>query len=222
MILFLFLLLYSTYCIELELKSTRLTIRPTENAYVFGILNNEKIDYFNCTIGQIKLYNHNETINWVWKYKTKYNTKNFTSIVNIFKNGLLYTTKLNINILNYNPQITVEKNIIKIEESIVENKGTFFGNKVTSNIGNIKTEINNWFWVGEMNYIFNDSQLEYIVIELFIDSIMYNNFFIYKNHLYFSKISYHIYIPDYVVEKNFIDIIIVNIGTSNILNIILK
>jgi len=222
-IVFLFLfLLYNTYSIELELNSTRLTIRPTENAYAFGILNNEKIDYFNCTIGDIKFYNHNESINWVWKYKTNYNTKNFTNVINIFKNNLLYSTKLNINILNYNPRLTIDKNIIKLSntyDEFVTNKGHFVGNNLTTNIGNIKTYNNTWYWTGKIKDIFKNSKKEYIIIEIWIDSSILNNFFIYRDYLIYNNVYYSIYVPKYITQKNFIDIIIINMGTSNVFGI---
>ena len=218
-LLFLFLQIYSIYCIELELKSSRLIVRPDENAYAFGELNKEKLEYFNTTIGVLKMYEHDKSINWVWKFKPGYTTKNFTSIINIFKNNKLYTKKLSITILDYIPRLTIEKNIIKSKSNILENKVEFIGNNLTVNVGNIETYMNNWYWVCKTCDIFANFKKEYISVEICVNLKICNNFFVYKNQLYFSAISYFIYIPNSLIEKDFIDILIVSIGTSDIFGI---
>lgn len=221
MLLFFFLFLLQQTCcyIELNLTSSRLTVRPEENAYAFGVLNNQEIDYFNSTIGDIKLYNHSNSINWVWKYKINYDTKNFTSIINIYTNTLVYTKKLNINILNYTPRITVYKNIIKADDSTIINSGTFIGNTLTTSIGNIiTTRDKEWNWKGQTSELFKYNE-NFVVVKIWVDSSILNEFFIYKKDLIFNNIYYYLYIPNYVIEKDFIDTVIVNIATSHIFDI---
>jgi hypothetical protein len=222
MILFLLFLLFVEVCsYELILKSSRLRVRPDENAYAFGILNNENIDYFNCTIGKLEIHKHEYNINWVWKYKINYETENFTTIINISKNNILYTKKLFINILEYTPRIIVERNIIKAEDSIIVNKGKFIGNNITVNLGTISYSKgiyqNEWNWTGNSDYLFTNE--DYVVIKIWIDQIVSNEFFVYKSGIVFSKISYSLYIPNYVIEKEFIDIKIINIATSHVFKI---
>ena len=212
------LLLNKVYSNELSLTSSRLTVRPKENAYAFGVLSNENIEYFNCTVGTINIYNHTNTINWAWKYKIDYNTVNFTSIINISKNNVLYTKELNINILNYTPRITVDRNIIKAEESTVINNGIFIGNNITVNTGILTTYMNEWNWVGQTEDLFKNG-VGYVLIKVLVDETISNEFFIYKNELVFSKIHYYLYIPNYVIENEFIDIVIVSIATSHIFKI---
>lgn len=220
MLFLLFSMLIHTACSkDLILSSSRLTIRPTENAYAFGVISNEKIDYFNCTIGNVKLYDHNNTINWVWKIYVDYDTKNFTTTVNIFKNNLLYTIQLYIKILEYIPRITVDNNIVRVYGFSVENSGTFYGNSVTTNIGTIKIKDNIWYWYGNTFDLFKNYNTDYIYIIVYVDSSITNNFVVCKNDFVFNKISYYLYIPNYIIENEFIDIRIVTIGTSITFNI---
>jgi hypothetical protein len=224
MLFLLFLILIHTACSkDLILSSSRLTIRPTENAYAFGVISNEKIDYFNCTIGNVKLYDHNNTINWAWKIYIDYDTKNFTTTVNIFKNNLLYTIQLHIKILEYIPRITVDNIIVGVYGFSVENSGTFYGNSVTSNVGIIKTQDNMWRWHGKTIDLFKNYNTDYIYIIVYIDLSISNNFVVCKKDFVFNKISYYLYIPNYVhsyiVENDFVDIWIVKIGTSIAFNI---
>jgi len=220
MLFLLFLILIHTACSkDLILSSSRLTIRPTENAYAFGVISNEKIDYFNCTIGNVKLYDHNNTINWVWKIYADYDTKNFTTTVNIFKNNLLYTIQLHIKILEYIPRITVDNNIVRVYGFSVENSGTFYGNSVTTNVGTIKIQDNIWYWYGNVFDLFKNYNTDYIYIIVYVDLSITNNFVVCKNDFVFNKISYYLYIPNYIIENEFIDIRIVTIGTSITFNI---
>ena len=227
-VLLLFLLLNKvcSYSNELILSSTRLRVRPVENAYAFGILDNEKIDYFNCTIGDLQIYEHNYTTNWVWKYKVKYETKNFTTYISISKNNILYTKKLDVYILDYTPRIMVDKNIIQADDTIIINTGAFIGGNITVNIGTITSYyttdytnkyIKSWHWIGQTKDLFKTQN--YVVITICVDENISTEFFIYQTELLFSKIYYQIYIPNYSIEKEFIDTVIVKIATSHVFNI---
>ncbi len=225
-LLFLFINKVYSYENELIVSSSRLRVRPEENAYAFGILDTEKIDYFNCTIGDLQIYQHDYTTNWAWKYKVGYATENFTTIISISKNNILYISQLYINILDYTPRITVSQNIIQADDTIIMNKGTFTGNNITVNIGSISASYSSsflssytkeWYWTCDSEDLFKNQN--YAVIIVWIDKTISNEFFIYKTDFVFSKIEYQLYIPVYAIEKEFIDNVIINIATAHTFNL---